>query len=244
MSTVNSQEMTRYWAVVPAAGLGRRMNVDIPKQYLEVRGQTLMEHTIQRLLDFPLLEKIVVVVDKEDDYFNNIALLKDTRILFATGGSERYESVINGLDRVSAFAADDDWVMVHDVARPCIRRSDLDWLVEQLKDHPVGGLLGIPVSDTIKRTGVDGLVTETVDRNSLWHALTPQMYRLGVLYKAMTRAIQDKVPVTDEAAAIEYAGLSSVMVEGHSDNIKVTRGTDLALASLYIEQQSKLIEAS
>ena len=134
--------------------------------------------------------------------------------------------------------------MVHDVARPCIRRSDLDWLVAQLKDHPVGGLLGNPVRDTMKRTGMDGVVSETVDRTALWHALTPQMFRVKQLRDAITKAIEDKMPVTDEASAIEYSGQQPVMVEGHPDNIKVTRGTDLALASLYIEQQSKLIEIS
>ncbi len=244
MSTAKQTQAVKYWAVVPAAGVGKRMNVDIPKQYLEIRGQTLMEHTIQRLLDFPLLEKIVVVLDKDDSYYEDIRLLRNPRILLTQGGSERYDSVLNGLKVLSELAAGNDWVMVHDVARPCLRRSDLDWLVQQVKDHPVGGLLGNPVSDTMKRTDVEGRVTETVDRATLWHALTPQMFRIGQLHQALSKAIGDQLPVTDEASAIEYSGLQPVMVEGHPDNIKVTRGTDLALASLYIEQQSKLIEIS
>ena len=244
MSTAKKAQAPKYWAVVPAAGVGRRMNVDIPKQYLEVRGKTLMEHTVQRLLDFPLLEKVVVVLDKDDEHYKDIALLRHSRVLLAEGGTERYNSVLNGLKVLSVLADEKDWVMVHDVARPCIRRSDLDWLVEQLKGHPVGGLLGNPVRDTMKRTGMDGLVAETVDRTALWHALTPQMFRVKQLRDAIAKAIDDKMPVTDEASAIEYAGQQPVMVEGHPDNIKVTRGADLALASLYIEQQSKLIEIS
>ena len=231
----------KYWAVVPAAGVGRRMNVDIPKQYLEIRGKTLIEHTLERLLDFPLLEKIVVVLDRKDSYYKDIELLRNERILLANGGTERYQSVLNGLNVLTELAADDDWVMVHDVARPCIRRSDLDWLVNQLEDHPVGGILGNPVRDTMKRTQ-GNTISETVDRDNLWHALTPQMFRMKLLQNAMQQAISDEMPVTDEASAIEYSGKQPMMVEGHPDNIKVTRGTDLALASLYIEQQSKLIE--
>ena len=244
MSTENTTQTVKYWAVVPAAGAGRRMNVDIPKQYLEIRGKTLMEHTVQRLLDFSLLEKIVVVLDKDDEHYQDIPLLRDSRILLAEGGEERYHSVLNGMKVLSDLTNKDDWIMVHDVARPCIRRSDLDWLVERLKGHSVGGLLGNPVRDTMKRAGMDGRVSETVDRASLWHALTPQMFRAGQLQVAMSKAINDKMPVTDEASAIEYIGLQPVMIEGHPDNIKVTRGSDLALASLYIEQQSKLIEIS
>lgn len=244
MSSAEAMKTIRYWAVVPAAGVGRRMNVDIPKQYLEIKGKPLIEHTIERLLDFSCLEKIVVVLDSEDEYHQSIELLRNPRIQLAEGGDERYHSVLNGLRVLLDMADPNDWVLVHDVARPCIRRADLEWLVNQLHNHPVGGLLGSPVTDTIKRAGADGVISETVDRQGLWHALTPQMFRLGMLHDAMVKAITDKMPVTDEASAIEYSGKQPVMVEGHADNIKVTRGTDLALASLYIEQQSKLIEVS
>ena len=244
MSSAEAMNKVRYWAVVPAAGVGRRMNIDIPKQYLEIKGKPLIEHTLERLLDFPQLEKIVVVLDREDEYHQSIELLRNARIQLAEGGDERYHSVLNGLKVLLDMADPNDWVLVHDVARPCIRRSDLDWLVNQLHEHPVGGLLGSPVTDTIKKAGSDDVVSETVDRQGLWHAMTPQMFRLGMLHDAMAKAIVDKMPVTDEASAIEYSGKQPVMVEGHADNIKVTRGTDLALASLYIEQQSKLFEVS
>ena len=244
---MNSQESLttpRYWAVVPAAGAGRRMNVDIPKQYLEIHGKPLMVHTLERLLDFPRLQKIVVVIDPDDDHHHTVDLLRDPRIHLVEGGSERYHSVLNGLEALKGMADDHDWVLIHDVARPCVRRADLDWLVDQLHDHPVGGLLAIPVTDTIKRAGTDGLVIKTEDRQRLWHALTPQMFRLGMVHDAMARAIADKMPVTDESSAMEYCGQQPVLVEGHADNIKVTQGTDLKLAGLYISQQSKLIEVS
>ena len=244
---MNSQESlntSRYWAVVPAAGAGRRMNVDIPKQYLEIHGKPLMVHTLERLLDFPRLEKIVVVLDPEDELHSAIDLLNDPKIHLAQGGDERYHSVLNGLVALKEMAADQDWVLIHDVARPCIRRADLDWLVDQLHDHPVGGLLATPVTDTIKRAGADGAVIQTEDRQRLWHALTPQMFRLGMVHDALTKAVADKMPVTDESSAMEYCGFQPVLVEGHGDNIKVTQGTDLKLAGLYITQQSKLIEVT
>ncbi|MRI34935.1 2-C-methyl-D-erythritol 4-phosphate cytidylyltransferase [Endozoicomonas sp. OPT23] len=244
MSTTDTLQKNRFWAVIPAAGVGSRMNADMPKQYLEIHGRSLLEHTVERLLDFPLLEKLVVVLSAEDEYYKDIELLRNERVMLVEGGKERYDSVLNGLEHLVALAHEDDWVMVHDVARPCIRRSDLDWLVNQLQEHEVGGLLGMPVRDTMKRTSAKGEVTETVDRDTLWHALTPQMFRLKLLHDALTKALIDEMPVTDEASAMEYAGHKPVMVEGHGDNIKVTRATDLALASLYIQQQLKIIETA
>ena len=232
----------RFWAVVPAAGVGRRMNVDIPKQYLEIQGRTLLEHTLTRLLEFPLLEKLVLVLAENDDWYEDIEMLHDKHIVLAKGGEERCHSVLNGLDILSEEASENDWVLVHDVARPCIRKADLEWLVCQLSEHEVGGLLGIPVRDTMKRTDAEGEIVETVSRDNLWHALTPQMFRLELLRSSLKKALSDSVIVTDEASAVEYVGHRPLMVEGHTDNIKVTRGTDLALASLYIQQQSKLIE--
>ena len=232
----------KYWAVVPAAGVGRRMNADMPKQYLEIQGKTLMEHTLQRLLDFPLLEKLVVVLGGDDEYYPDVALLRDPRIILAKGGKERYHSVVNGLAVLDELAEDTDWVLVHDVARLCIRQSDLDWLVKSLESDPIGGLLGMPVRDTMKRSNSDGVISETVDRENLWHALTPQMFRLKPLIDGLSKAMEAGVNITDEASAMEFAGHKPRMVEGHGDNIKVTRASDLALASLYLQQQAKLIE--
>ncbi|MGB0360403.1 MAG: 2-C-methyl-D-erythritol 4-phosphate cytidylyltransferase [Endozoicomonas sp.] len=238
-------DSVRYWAVVPAAGVGRRMKSDVPKQYLEVQGKPIMVHALERLLalavdDQPLLQKIVVVVDRDDEYYRHVDLLSDPRIILTEGGDERYQSVLKGLKTLKGIAGQNDWVMVHDVARPCIRQSDLHNLISRLGDHPVGGLLGVPVTDTIKLADTSGVVDKTIDRSGLWHAMTPQMFRVSMLYNALTQAIEHGVSVTDEASAIEFSGWQPVLVEGHEDNIKVTRKADLTLASLYIKQQSKL----
>lgn len=234
----------KFWAIVPAAGVGRRMNSEVPKQYLEILGKTLIEHTLQRLLDFSLLEKLVVVLGEDDEYYQDIPLLRDPGIILAKGGKERYHSVMNGLSVLDELAEDTDWVLVHDVARPCVRQSDLDWLVKCLEGNHVGGLLGMPVRDTMKRANEEGVILETVDRDNLWHALTPQMFRLKLLVDSLNVSMEAGIVITDEASAMEYSGHKPMMVEGHGDNIKVTRAPDLALASLYLQQQAKLIETT
>lgn len=232
---------SRIWAVIPAAGAGSRMNADRPKQYLEILGKTILEHTIERLLTFPF-ENVVVVLSAEDQYQHNIAILENSRIQKVEGGSERYYSVLNGLKALADIAHDDDWVMVHDVARPCIHQNDLHTLTKALHNHSVGGLLGTPVVDTLKRVGADGQVKTTVDRTGLWRALTPQMFRIGVLRRAIEQAIERGIAITDEASAVEYAGLQPLMVEGRSDNIKVTLARDLPQTALFIKQQLQLNE--
>ena len=240
----HNEARNKFWAVVPAAGLGRRMKAEVPKQYLEILGKTLMEHTLERLLEFTLLEKLVVALDGDDEYYKDIELLRDPRIVLVKGGEERYHSVMNGLAALEELAEDTDWVMVHDVARPCIRQADLDWLVTSLENTTVGGLLGMPVRDTMKRSDEEGSVSETIDRENLWHALTPQMFRLKPLIDGLNSAMEAGISITDEASAMEFAGYKPIMVEGHGDNIKVTRASDLALASLYLQQQAKLIETA
>lgn len=228
----------QYWAVVPAAGVGSRMNVDVPKQYLDIAGKTVIEHTLERLIAFPLLEKIVVVLGQGDSYAEDIGLLQHKKIVVTEGGDERYLSVINGLHALDLLAHDDDWVMVHDAVRPCVRSADIEWLVECLRGHEVGGVLGAMVKDTMMRSNADGGVIEIINRVDLWHAHTPQMFKKGMLTRALTKAITDGVSVTDEASAMVHAGHKPLMVQGHSDNIKVTIEAELDLASLYIQQQT------
>jgi 2-C-methyl-D-erythritol 4-phosphate cytidylyltransferase len=179
----------------------------------------------------------VVAIGAEDGYWSAPTL--PAAIETVVGGSERCHSVFNALERLSGRADPADWVLVHDAARPCLRREDIDALLESLDGHPVGGLLGLPLADTVKRTDRDGEVVETVPREGLWRALTPQMFRLGTLHEALSRAISAGVLVTDEAAAVERMGLRPKMVEGHADNIKITRPQDLALARLYLSQQEE-----
>jgi 2-C-methyl-D-erythritol 4-phosphate cytidylyltransferase len=223
-----------YWAVVPAAGAGRRMGTAIPKQYLPLAGLAVIVHTLDTLLTHPRISGVVVARGVEDGWWESIRLQAGKPLLQVKGGQERCHSVLNALYALQELAEPDDWVLVHDAVRPCLRRSDLDVLMDTLVDDPVGGLLAVPVRDTMKRAGADGRVTATEDRTGLWHALTPQMFRLKVLLKALQQALQRGLLVTDDASAVEALGLAPRLVEGRADNIKITRPEDLALAEFYL----------
>ncbi|MCF6354022.1 MAG: 2-C-methyl-D-erythritol 4-phosphate cytidylyltransferase [Candidatus Polarisedimenticolaceae bacterium] len=224
-----------YWAVVPAAGVGRRMGSDIPKQYLLLNGRRVIEHTLQRLLNHPQIRQTLVALSPDDEWWLDTDYANHADVIRVDGGAERCYSVLNALNRLSEMAAEDDWVLVHDAARPCLRSSDVDALIEQLNNHPVGGILGMPVRDTMKRTDESGKIAETVCREGLWHAFTPQMFRLGLLRSALLQALEQGLRVTDEASAVELAGYSPRLIEGHPDNIKITRPEDLALAAFYLQ---------
>ncbi len=224
------------WAVVPAAGIGARMQADRPKQYLHLLGKSVIEHALSRFLNHQIINGVVVAIADNDDYWSGLDLLS-SRLFVAPGGSERCHSVLSALQLLSTMAQDDDWVLVHDAARPCLRSEDIDHLINTLCDDSVGGLLALPVRDTMKRADDQSRVVETVERDGLWHALTPQMFRLGLLRKAMEQTLANGEMVTDEAMAIEMLNLKPRLVEGHADNIKITHPQDLALAELYIQQQ-------
>ncbi|WP_455234900.1 2-C-methyl-D-erythritol 4-phosphate cytidylyltransferase [Thiogranum longum] len=230
----------RYWAVVPAAGIGRRMGASVPKQFLALGNKTVLEHSLESLWGIRELAGVVLVSDGHPALAAIQERFADHRLIRAPGGSERCHSVLNGLTALQQSARSDDWVLVHDAARPCVRHHDLRSLVDTLACHEVGGLLGVPVSDTMKRTDTQGTVSETVDRRGLWHAHTPQMFRYGLLKTSLEQALRDGYQVTDEASAIEHAGYSPLMVEGHADNIKITRPGDLPLAEFFLQQQGRL----
>ncbi|MDH5180296.1 MAG: 2-C-methyl-D-erythritol 4-phosphate cytidylyltransferase [Gammaproteobacteria bacterium] len=229
---------TKFWAVVPAAGVGSRMRADLPKQYLPLRDRTVIEHTLHRLSLISELSGIVVAVAENDPWWHKLHIDIAKPIIVAKGGAERCHTVQNALAALNGKAQDNDWVLVHDAARPCVQPGDLHTLIRTLSAHPTGGLLGVPVRDTMKRTDTDNQIQATVDRNHLWHALTPQMFRFGMLQQALQKALDDEVLVTDEASAMEYAGYQPIMVEGCGDNIKITRPEDLALAGFYIDHQT------
>lgn len=223
-----SDSLPAFWAVIPAAGIGSRMRADRPKQYLALAGRTILEHTLACFLDHPGLKGVVVSLAEDDPFWPQLSCARDPRIHRAPGGSERADSVFNALFRlVELGAGEDDWVLVHDAARPNLARSDLDNLLAVLADDPVGGLLAVPARDTLKRAGPDGRVRETVDRSVIWQAYTPQMFRLAPLQHALADARVAGVAVTDEASAMEWAGLAPRLVEGRADNLKVTRPEDL-----------------
>ena len=213
------------------------MGAAIPKQYLSLLGSTVIEHTVRCFLNHPRIKGVVVVIAPHDVHWDKIPLKGAPSLFIAEGGAERYHSVLNGLAKLAGIARSRDWVLVHDAARPCVRHNDIDHLIATLADHPVGGLLGVPVSDTVKRADSQGNVLETVSRAGLWRALTPQMFRLDDLSHALRHVVDNNLLVTDEAAAMELAGFSPRMVSGHADNIKITHPQDLVLAELYLKQQ-------
>ena len=228
----------KFWSVIPAGGVGARMGTVVPKQYLPLGGSTVLGRTIARLGNHPRIEGVAVAVAAGDERWCREDYACSGDLLVAEAGAERCYSVLSALRCLAGVAAPSDWVLVHDAARPCLRSEDVDRLIEQLADHPVGGLLGVPVRDTMKRAA-GNVVMETVPREGLWHALTPQMFRLQPLMQAVEKALADGIVVTDEAQAMELQGLRPVLVEGHADNIKITMPRDLALAELYLQQQEQ-----
>jgi 2-C-methyl-D-erythritol 4-phosphate cytidylyltransferase len=229
----------RYWAVIPAAGTGKRMRADRPKQYLRLAGKTVIEHTLERFLCHPALSGIVVALDKDDRYWSALEIANDTSLKTVVGGAQRCHSVLNALDYLSHNAAPYDWVLVHDAARPCLAAEDLDLMMETLTQDAVGGILAVPVKDTIKRGTMDLRIAATVDRKALWHALTPQMFRLGLLTEALSTSLENHYLVTDEASAVEHIGLKPKLVQGRAYNIKITHPEDLPLAEYYLERERR-----
>lgn len=227
-----------YWLIIPAAGIGSRMQADRPKQYLMLNGRPIIEHTLERLADALPEAQFVVCLNPEDPYWPEINKPEGIALLEVPGGKERADSVLNGLRAIADRASDEDWVLVHDVARPCVRARDITNLVDQLSRDEVGGILALPVADTMKRAAKDGSVSETVDRTALWHALTPQMFRFGMLYQALEQGLAAGATITDEASALEWAGFSPRLITGHRDNIKVTHPDDLAFAALFLQSQT------
>lgn len=233
-----SPSSLNYWLVIPAAGVGERMQADRPKQYLPLKGQTVIQQTLNRFDEIECITGIVVAISESDDYWSSLDI-KQQKIILAQGGAERCHTVLNALYTLGTHADDNDWVLVHDAARPCVSEEDINRLIDSCANDDIGGLLAVPVSDTIKRSNESGRTILTEDRSNLWHALTPQMFRLGMLRHALEQAIENEVVVTDEASAMEYMNQSAKLVEASASNIKITRPEDLLLAEFYLKQQDK-----
>ena len=238
-SLVTPSSSLNYWAVIPAAGVGKRMGSEIPKQYLELNNRAVILHALDRLLQHPAIRGAVVALSRHDGWWENLEHRHDKTVLRAEGGIERCHSVLNALYELAGQAEDDDWVLVHDAARPCLSAEDLDKLISSVSDDKVGGLLAVPVRDTMKRAEDNQRVIDTVARANLWHALTPQMFRLGMLRSALENALEAEQFVTDDASAMEHAGHQPLLIEGSITNIKITRPEDLALAEFYLQQQEQ-----
>ncbi|MBZ2169872.1 MULTISPECIES: 2-C-methyl-D-erythritol 4-phosphate cytidylyltransferase [Marinobacter] len=226
------------WLIVPAAGIGQRMQAECPKQYLRIQSRFILDITLSRLLDALPFDGCMVPLNSSDDWWNETEASRDTRVSTCMGGEERADSVRAALQALSDKASPEDWVLVHDAARPCVHRADLERLVSTVGSHPVGGLLAAPVADTLKKgdKSTTPEVVETVDRKHLWRALTPQMFRFGMLVEALENARRNELSVTDESSALEIFGKIPVLVEGRPDNIKVTVPADLELADFLLNR--------
>ncbi|PFG55327.1 2-C-methyl-D-erythritol 4-phosphate cytidylyltransferase [Vibrio sp. ES.051] len=222
--------------IVPAAGVGSRMKADRPKQYLLIDGKAVLEHTVEKLLAHPRIAKIVVSITEGDPYFPELAIASHPDVIRVSGGKERADSVLSGLNYVSTCLKS-KWVLVHDAARPCIALTDIDRLMEVCLIHPVGGILASPVRDTMKRANSSQDIDHTVEREALWHALTPQMFKTQQLTQALTEALEQGIAITDEASALEWLGETPALVQGHANNIKITQAEDLALAEFYLSRE-------
>lgn len=222
----------RCWGVIPAAGSGSRMGADLPKQHLEVAGKSLLRHALDALLADADIAGVMLAVAPDDPRAR--ALAQFPGVALTCGGAQRAESVLAALRALAGLADDEDWVLVHDAARPCLAAPDLQRLVSVVQTSGIGGLLAEPVVDTLKRVDASQRVQATVSRAGLWRAQTPQMFRLGSLRDALAAALAEGVEITDEASAMEWTGHPVQVVPGSPRNIKVTVPADLALAELYL----------
>lgn len=217
------------WAVVPAAGRGSRFGGEVPKQYLEVAGQPLIAHTLHALCAHPGVDGVIVVLAEDDARWPGWSTLDGKAVATCIGGGERADSVLAGLAALPDSVRADEFVLVHDAARPNLQREDLDRLLEYGRNDPVGAILAAPVRDTLKRAGDDGGIDGTEPRERLWRAFTPQLFRRLQLSRALEAARDGGVAVTDEAMAMERQGLRPLLIEGREDNLKVTTAADLVL---------------
>ena len=228
------------WAVIPAAGSGRRMRSEIPKQYLAFQGRTIIEHCLDRLLSHPAVAGAVLVLSESDRHWESLNYMAEKPLFIASGGAQRQDSVYSGLTLLQYRQGNDALVLVHDAVRPLVRHADLDRLIDAAQSSAAGALLAAKVADTIKVEGDNGTVAETLPRERLWRAQTPQAFHLQALLNALKRVIDQKRTVTDEAAAIEEAGFAPILVEGSADNLKITVAADLTLAEqIWLHQRDQ-----
>ena len=229
----------RCWAVLPSAGIGSRMGAELPKHYMEVAGATLFEHSLRALLACEQFTAVVVALHPDDTRAASLSIVEDSRVQTVAGGAQRSDSVLAGLDALASRAEPDDWVLVHDAARPCLQLQDCARLIAAVTGSGTGGILAEPIVDTVKQAGEDSLVVATLDRNTLWRAQTPQMFRYGELRRALGRALARGLAVTDEASAMEMAGYPVQLVVGSPGNLKVTMPRDLPLAAWYLQARAR-----
>lgn len=230
-------DTAKIWAIVPAAGQGLRFSNSMPKQFFELNGQLVAEHSLSRLLAVPQIEQVIVPCDMNCNEWSKVVSIDHAKIKQVSGGEQRAYSVLNGLLSVDSLASDDDWVLVHDIARPCITTEDINQLITAVEGHAVGGILVSRVDSTLKKVTSDNYIAATVDRAEHRLAQTPQIFRYGLLKEAINACLDENVIPTDEAFAVESAGYRVLCVEGRRDNLKITRQEDLAVASAIMKSQ-------
>lgn len=226
----------KYFLVVPASGIGQRMNSTIPKQYIILEnGLTILDQCLNTILSNDLISGFIVALDKKDSHFKSSDFAKDPKLIsITTGGKERFHSVLNALNALDQTAKPNDWVLVHDAVRPCIRKEDINKLIEEVADDKVGGILANRIVDTVKQKNNGGLVS-TIDRQKLYIAQTPQMFRYAILKDSIEKAIKSNMHITDESEALESLNYSIRIVEGSSSNIKITTQEDIHLANYFLK---------
>lgn len=237
MNQTNCLQPNKLWAVIPAAGSGSRFSKTELKQYQTIFDKTVLEHTIARLNILPLTG-YVLAIGQQDNIAKTLPLSHKEKAHFCLGGQERVHSVLNALQYLLEIASEDDWVFVHDAARPCVSESSLTQLVDTAISKNTSAILAIQVRDTLKYVADQPKIEKTVSRDCLWQAQTPQIARLEMLKNAIEKALADDIVITDEASALEYAGHEVQVVQGRADNIKITYPDDLLLASLILQSQS------
>tara|TARA_B100000795_G_scaffold175509_1_gene132584 strand:+ start:701 stop:1366 length:666 start_codon:yes stop_codon:yes gene_type:complete len=221
---------------MPASGIGKRMKSQIPKQYLKLENDlTIIDQCLKTLLEVDIISGFVISLSEDDTLFKSSIYFNHSKMLAnVEGGKERLHSVLNSLNSLNKVAKPNDWVLVHDSVRPCVKKADIEMLITEVSNHPTGGILATSVVDTIKQVTVDGEVS-TIDRKKLFKAQTPQMFRFGILKSALDNAIKLENHITDESEAIENLGYPIKIVIGSSSNIKITQSDDLKLANYYLQ---------
>ena len=231
---------SRLWGIVPAAGKGTRFSNRIAKQFSRLNGETVAQHCLARLLKVPSIERLIVPCDPRDPGWHEVDACNESRVELVEGGEERSDSVLNGLRTLSFVANEKDWILVHDIVRPCIKIESIMKLIDCVRDHPVGGILTSSVVDTVKLVSSDGRVIRTKNRDSLRLAQTPQVFRFGELHRALKSASENSFTPSDEASALEWFGRPVLFADGRHDNIKITHPEDLAVAEAIMTSQERL----
>lgn len=221
--------MIKVDVIIPAAGVGKRMQSVVPKQYLDIDGMTILDRTIDKFISLEFINKVIVALSPNDDYFRDSKFLNNPKLLVVLGGKERCDSVYNGI-----LAATSEYVLVHDAARPCVLTSDIQLLVDKCSNDN-GGLLVSRIPDTIKKANEHNEVISTIPRDNVYRALTPQYFKKDLLRKAYEKSVNDGFVMTDESSAMEYLGYKPQAIVGSSTNIKITEPNDLELAKIFLQ---------